>query len=388
MHIIRQFGLVALAALVASAMLATQASAQPDEVAAASYPASIVGVQQGQQTLTTNQGKVYCESTTAAELTEATPVLTADLTGTCSAFGSNHTIKMNGCKVEFNPEWEAYNIGPAGCGPIKLSLGYCQISIPAQNGLRATYESVMDGGIRKVLVTSVETHLRYTTGAYFCGGGGTHNDGQLSAAWLLEASGENEVYVAPHFEESLFASERYPASLAAEQEEAAPHSIGFDAGAVECDEVSLTGSLESATEAMMLTPVFGDCFGLEFASATIAMNGCSFVYWVGEGEDYPQDVSCPAGKAITVQIATCGVSIPAQTGVEAINYSLGESSSTGRSTISVDLNVSGLSYTVTQDGFLCPFKGTGARADGTYVGGSLVEGTDSEGNAVNIKIGI
>jgi hypothetical protein len=346
------------------------------------YPQTVTGTQQGQQFLTTSYGKVECNTGLSGSISEEWYTMNLSLTGTCSAFGSPYKISTNGCEVELDPSWGSLDIGPSGCGPIDVQLSGCHISIPAQNGLQATYETVTIGLEKKVLVTVNDSHLTYTPTTQACGKGGTSHSGTIEASWLLSAPGG--VFLQPAYASGKFEAEKYPTSLVGSQEESSPHSFGTEAGPVKCATASFSGSLTEASNTMSLSPIYSGCEAFGFLEASIEMNGCTYVYSVGAG--YPMAISCPAGKSILIKGGTCKVSISAQTGVKGNNYALLRPTSTGRAAIEIQHKLSGLSYTVTQDGFLCPFAGTGTRTTGAYSGNTLVEGRNGEGLPANIGI--
>jgi hypothetical protein len=223
-----------------------------------------------------------------------------------------------------------------------------------------------------------DSHMTYSG----CEGSGT---GAIEMSWLLSAKGG--VFLQLIAGTSEFEAETYPTSLTGSQTATGQHAFGMEAGSIKCTSATFSGSLTGSSHTMTLNPAYSGCTAFNgFATAEIAMNGCSYVYSVGEGENYPQDITCPAGASITIKAGTCTISIPAQTGVRGDDYALLRPSSTGRDAIEIQSHLSGLTYTVTHDGFACPFNGTGTRTSGTYTGNTLLEGRSAAGLPANIKI--
>jgi hypothetical protein len=374
---------LAIAVLVLTAF-ASLASATPAKLAAEQYPASLGG--SGEQTLSTVIGSVGCNTSLTGSAVQEVRTFDASVSGTCSAFGSPSAIKMNGCKFEFNPYWEKYSIGPKGCGPITVMLGTCAISIPPQTNLDASYATVK-GSPTTLKVTSGATNLEYTTGKFACYGnnGVTSKSGQFLGSWAVTGkNGEGKadglslnegVYA------SIFEAERYPANLVGSQDAANPNLMEMEAGKVSCSNATFSGELSSEMELFALSGTYSECEAFGFTEATVAMNGCKYSY-TGTLTD-EMDIDCPAGKSIAITAATCSVSIPAQAGLSSVGYS--STSVSAHDAIRITPSVGGLAYTVTKDGFFCPFKGTGARTNGTYTGSTIVHGEDANG-LVNIRV--
>jgi hypothetical protein len=123
----------------------------------------------------------------------------------------------------------------------------------------------------------------------------------------------------------------------------------------------------TATSTLTLTPTYTNCESFGFLSSTVNFEGCSYVLHatekVSEGVyRHHFDISCPAGKSIKITSGTCKMEIKAQNSVTTVKTT----NSFSRYAIAWELN--GLAYTVTQDGFLCPFGGTGNKTDAKYSG--------------------
>lgn len=366
MRNILRLGLLALTALALSGIGASGASAAFESSA---YPSKITSTQQATSYLTTEWGMVECKIGFSGEIVAATPVASLAMSGTCASFGINQPIVMNGCKAQLDSKWKTLNFGPSGCGPITLQIGTCSISIPAQTGLFASFENVAGG----VSMSVDDKKLTYINSAG-CNKTGPAV-GKFSGKWLLAGSGNLSVQTGePLGEAGKFVAESFPASLTGAQAETAPLAIFTEGGKITCTSLTFGGSLPSASSSLALAPTFAGCQAFGFTEATVAANGCSFVYRAGNS----QDVSCPAGSSITVSTARCGMSIPAQTGLKSVAYTNVRPSGERRK-VEVTSSVTKLAYTVTRDEFGCPFGGTGSKTSGSITGSLLVEGLNAQG---------
>lgn len=179
---------------------------------------------------------------------------------------------------------------------------------------------------------------------------------------------------------SKFQSANYPAKITGSQ--VGEHVFTIESELkTKCKKATFEGSLSAASETLTITPTYSECtsFGI---SSTIKFNECTYVFHAGAELSANHfagttDVSCPAGKVITITTATCEVQVGAQTGLGSLEY-VNEAS--GK--VTVKANVTGIKYNKTKDGFLCPLNGTGTKEDGKYEGETL-----TEGNNGNIFVG-
>jgi hypothetical protein len=162
-----------------------------------------------------------------------------------------------------------------------------------------------------------------------------------------------------------------------------------EAGSVECKESSYHGVLNEASSVLEVTPTYTGCtafFG--FAAATIHHNGCKYQFTGTEHDPISAiftahvAVKCPAGKAIEITAGTCRATVG-----EAGNGSLTTVDITNMHTasppdITVKPTVKGITYNVTQDGFGCPFSGTGHRSTGEYTSSGYITVTAPGGLTV------
>lgn len=166
----------------------------------------------------------------------------------------------------------------------------------------------------------------------------------------------------------IFRAEKYPAEFNGGNYINDPFLIGVESGKLDCG-TGLKGEQSADSESVTLTPIFEGC-SLAGLNATVSVNGCSYVIHAGEGTSGTLDIACPSGKAITVSAGNCAMSIPAQTGLSQVDAGVANA----ENVLEFMFDVSSLKYTKTNDGFLCPFNGTGTKEDGTYDGKAGVEG--------------
>jgi hypothetical protein len=131
-------------------------------------------------------------------------------------------------------------------------------------------------------------------------------------------------------------------------------------GKVECDS-HFEGSLSAASSTLTVKPKYTSCEALGFLEGTVNMEGCDYLFHATSTTSSTVDVVCTSGS-IKITAGTCRFEVKGQTGLKSVG-----TTNSGGSVIAKP-NVSGIAYTVTQDGFLCPFTGTGNKTGATYTG--------------------
>jgi len=157
-----------------------------------------------------------------------------------------------------------------------------------------------------------------------------------------------------------------------------------EAGTVECAG-HFNGTLSASSESQTMEASYSGCAAFGFLSAAVEMRFCDWVWTAPSGVSdlysTSVDLTCPAGQAITIKVpatgSICTMTIGAQTGLKSLQIT----NNTGTADYNVQANITGISYTVTQDGFGCPFSGTGAKTGGVYKQDSSVT-VDSTTNLV------
>jgi hypothetical protein len=108
-------------------------------------------------------------------------------------------------------------------------------------------------------------------------------------------------------------------------------------------------------------PTYSGCEAFGFLEATVT--GCKFTFTATSIPSSTVHVTGPC----TIKAGTCHVTVDNQNNLGSVattNNAAGD--------VSVQANVSGIKYTVINDGFLCPFNGTGEKTGATYKQGSAI----------------
>jgi hypothetical protein len=140
-----------------------------------------------------------------------------------------------------------------------------------------------------------------------------------------------------------------------------------EAGSTEC-KTHFEATLTEASSRLTVKTKVPECaraFGL--INATVNMGSCDYLFtepiktapnaWLA-----PVDIACTnSWEPMTVTAATCKVTIGSQTpgGGANITNTAGD--------VSVQITLEGIKYAVIQDGFGCPFNGTGQKTGATSV---------------------
>jgi len=180
-------------------------------------------------------------------------------------------------------------------------------------------------------------------------------------------------------------AESYPATFHGTNE-AGKEKFSTEAGSIEC-----ASSFHGESTTGLLHPTYTSCkaFGL---AATVKTEGCDYQINVKEevaADEFSAltDVVCGAGSAIKVTVATCEVEVASQSGLGTVKLK-NDTAASPKKDITVTPEISGLTYTVTKDGFLCPFAGTGKRTNGTYTSSNplTVTGQNLVGTKIDIAV--
>jgi hypothetical protein len=170
-----------------------------------------------------------------------------------------------------------------------------------------------------------------------------------------------------------FTASSYPAQITGSNTKGS-EVFTTEAGKVECDSHFISHSQAAASSTLTVTPTYTSCEAFGFLSATVTTEGCSYVFHATEKVStgvykHHVDVVCPAGKSIKISAAggLCKAEIKGQTGLTTVKTTNLEGG-----TVTVQPEVTKVAYTVTTDGFGCPFSGTGNKTDGAYTGDVVV----------------
>ncbi|HEY8502084.1 MAG TPA: hypothetical protein VIL21_05320, partial [Solirubrobacterales bacterium] len=167
-----------------------------------------------------------------------------------------------------------------------------------------------------------------------------------------------------------------------------------EAGSVECSVSSYHAliSAEEETSKLTVTPEYKECKASFGGSATIAMEGCAYDFRMVEkasADNYraDTDISCPAGKSIKITAGTCKAEIKAQTDRATVDFA-DDTGASPKKDVTMRPTLVGIAYTVTQDGFLCPFNGTGEKTGGEYTSAENITLTGQSPSESTQKIAI
>jgi hypothetical protein len=193
----------------------------------------------------------------------------------------------------------------------------------------------------------------------------------MTSAFAATAQGANE-----------FIAGKYPATIHGTGNVGVFKWQAFG-GSVECKN-TFDGTLTAASTTLKLAFTSTECKAFGFLEATVKPEGCEFLAHSTEKvktDEYKAhlDFVCPAGKSTKVTAGTCEVEYKEQTGMTTLRL-VNDASST--EDITYDPEVTGAKYTVTKDGFACPFNGTGEKSDGEITGSESGVTMTAEGTSL------
>lgn len=312
-------------------------------------------------------------------------LLTEVGSSTCGLFSYKGPMEMNGCRYELHPETETFDIGPPGCGPIKLAIKACEASIPAQTGLAASYSNTGSGAESTVIVKAEASGVKYTQGWDVLCGESTGSNGVYTAQWELgainevgeqnglrvedfavgvELAGEESEVPA---EQPQVEAEAYPVRLLGEQVKSSEWT--FDKAGLTCKSIEMWANLTQDTSSFASDFSGEDCTAVYGSKAGVNMNSCSYEYHVANsGPPYEgsMDVDCVnPGDAVEISTFPCTIKIPAQEGLNGID--LGNAGEGTNAKVTMDLAIEDAEYTIEKNNFLCPYA-AGSFTDGEFFG--------------------
>lgn len=149
-----------------------------------------------------------------------------------------------------------------------------------------------------------------------------------------------------------------------------------EAGSLECATHYHIGPLVGPAESVTVDVTYSGCKSFGFLNSAVHMNGCDYTFFTNGNVD----LTCEAGEGpITITSATCELQIHGQKGLSKVDLS------SNGTDISMQMTVTGTNYTVTKDGFGCPFSGTGAKNGATYTQNAPVTITGNSGRTISIS---
>ena len=319
------------------------------------------------------------------------------------------TLEPNGCKFILHPgsgSSGTFDIGPAGCGPMTLTVSGCVMSVAPQTGLAATYEEVGSGSTAAIEVIFGEVNIK-TTKIKGCGASnGTEATVKFGNRWSLTATkggvstglhiASSAIYlegkesalpaVQPRFTGEWSSEWKgHPFPVFGSQNATSQHLLTLGIRTTFCTSVDFLGETPSPSSELSLTAEYSGCMATGGLLVTMKMNGCYYKLHVSNaGPPYvgTTDVVCPTpGTAIEVKLygnkteqtedkPKCLYKVGSQSGLTGVGF---ENTGTGLGRgIVANLNLKGISYTTpVGTALLC---GTLTGTSGTYSGGSTLTG--------------
>jgi hypothetical protein len=378
MKVSRASLLVSVAVALCSLLGAASASASLLE--ATSYPTTIKGGPSS-QSFGFKYATFECQNTTAeGNLAAASSNVVVHPTyPECIHYGTSG-FNTSGCNYEYHigkrvspTTFEGtMDIVPTTCVMKRIDPA-CTVSIPGQTGLAATYtqEGSPTGKVRFSVATS---KLKYTqTKGWYCSEG-TFENGSFNGSWTF---GPETLRIESEAQSARFEMAKYPGTVSGKQVEKEKAVFVMKSAnniKLECNSISMNGSLSSSATTMSVKPTFSGCTSFLGVNATVNSSGCDFVFHSAKANttEGSVDLACSAGSAVTVSGSTCVVEIPAQSGLGTVEYR--NELSGGSYGIHAYLKLTSVTYVKASDGAFCPLNGTGTHTDGTFTGGMLFSG--------------
>lgn len=299
-------------------------------------------------------------------------------------------MKLNGCSLTFHPgaEFEEFpgefdgtvDIGPIGCGPLRIEWGGgCELKFYPKMGLRAHFFNEGSGKTAKVLIVVRAEGIK-TAGN--CGGNGEEGEyrGQWELAGYSNGAMTNPTGIAVSTKGALslegtptkFNGEAYPEPLSGSVSTANVFTIP-SAGTVSCKKGSFAGSLAAPSTQLSLAAAYSECPAFSFSKSIIKNNGCNVVLNATTASSGTASISCPEGKAFTIEptlfgAPVCAISFPSQS-LGSVTY---ETVGIGvNRKVVAAISGSGIKYTAPNEESACLPSGSNA----TFSGGIEVQGS-------------
>lgn len=354
----------------------------------ANYPIEVHGSSPlGNWALKTAGGSVECDIDYAGEITEAASKLRLESSfQECTAFGFlSATVSAEDCgyvlhatKQTGEDEFAAhFDLSCPEGQSVKIVAATCRVELRPQieRGSVSLMNQPLSSPNETVAFTQAVKGITYivTQDGFGCPFSGIErrSDGELTSNNVTldgfdpePGAIDIELGKASEGKGPAFTAPEYPVRV---EGTASKGSVQFltEAGSVECDQ-QLGGDLTEAAVTLSLGMTFSNCQAFGFLSATVKDEGCRLVLdsteelAPGKAKAHV-DVSCQVLRSIKIEAATCGAEIKSQVGRESATVA-GKASSP--KTLAATLAVKAVAYTVTKDGFGCPFSGTGSKSNG------------------------
>jgi hypothetical protein len=158
-----------------------------------------------------------------------------------------------------------------------------------------------------------------------------------------------------------------------------------EAGKVECKS-HFEGTLAAASSSLTVKAKYTNCRAFGFLEATVNMRSCDYLFGT------PALVSEHVYTG-TVQVKCTNAAEPILISAGTCKTTVGEQSPSGHvifkdttavGDVDVISTVEKIKYTVTEDGFACPFNGTGAKEGATYIQDKEITFDSTNGASIDV----
>lgn len=150
--------------------------------------------------------------------------------------------------------------------------------------------------------------------------------------------------------------------------------LSTEAGSVECSSHYAVPDISGASESVSVTPSFTSCKAFGFLEATVNMNGCKFIFHADGGFD----LACSGANEVVIEALSCQVKVASQKGLVGVGLT------NAGSNIHAKAAIGGITYNVTNDGFLCPFAGKGTKEGAAFTQNNAVTFGRLGGGSFNV----
>ena len=343
MQKLKRLGAIAVLAVCCGAIFQVGVASASSGFYADEYPAEMVGANSGSWELQSPGGKFQCTGSYSKEeqikgtvesftvLPGGTPKCVYDPSG----WNIVAYVSTGGCGYSLHPQSKlgantysgTLSLGPAGCGPMKISFpeyfSHCVYSFSPQTAEgTVTFEN--SGG---EVNASANASARLTASISGCGSGtasfGYHDSWKLashakSGSWIgLHATDKlpNGLFLSGEGAGSRLEAEAYPATYSGAAAKTTT-VLNSGVGTFQCTEASYAGSESTASAEAHLVPTYGSCVawvGPFKINVTAKINGCEYASTI-TGLPYTGEATlvCPVGQSLEFTGPGCSVTVPPQ----------------------------------------------------------------------------
>lgn len=166
-----------------------------------------------------------------------------------------------------------------------------------------------------------------------------------------------------------FTANQYPETVYGEAASGVTTFV-TEAGATECKD-TYDGELRERSQTLLLKQSTTACKVFGFLFGSVTSEGCGYLYHIttkvaADKFQAHVDLTCPEGQSIKLVGGACKAELKPQTGLTTVDFENMTTTPGSLNDLTMTDTVSGIAYTVTQDGIGCPFLGTGNKTGGTF----------------------